>query len=121
MRYYRERAGMSQRALAKLSEINPAIVSRLETGDRMPSGPHQVLAIARALDLSPADRDNLLSMAGHWPSAILALGPQDETLLEVARVLSTEGIQEEELNRFRAIVHLLAEQLLTGRKQQQQP
>lgn len=116
MRYYRERAGMSQRALAKASEINPAIISRIETGDRMPSGPHQVLAIARALNLSPTDSDELLSMAGHWPSVILSLGPRDETLIEVARVLSAQDLKEEELRRFRAIVHLLTEQLLLDRK-----
>lgn len=115
MRHYRERAGMSQRALAKVSEINPAIISRLETGDRMPSGPQQVLSIARSLNLSPTDSDTLLAMAGHWPSTILTLGPQDETLLEVARVLSTKNLKEEDLRRFRAIVHLLAEQLLLGR------
>ncbi len=115
MRRFRERAGISQRTLAKVSEINPAIVSRLETGDRMPSGPQQVLAIARALELNQADSDALLSTAGHWPSAILSLGPQDETLLEVARVLSAEDIHEDDQRRFRTIIHLLAEQLLVGR------
>lgn len=115
MRRYREQAGASQRALAKASAINPAIISRLETGDRMPSGPQQVIAIARALNLDPVASDALLSAAGHWPSAILSLGPQDETLLEVARVLASPNLRAEERQRFRDIVHLLAELCLSGK------
>jgi transcriptional regulator with XRE-family HTH domain len=60
LKTFREAAGLSQRSLARASEINPAIISRMESGDRGPSGPAQVLAIARLLAdkrLSKRDRE----------------------------------------------------------------
>ena len=112
LRGYRERAGLSQRELARRTEINPAIISRFESGDRGPSGPDQVLAIVRALRLDRARADLLLAAAGFWPEAILSLGPQDETLLAVARVLTSWDVDEKARTRFRAVVGLLAEQWL---------
>ncbi|MGE5619217.1 MAG: helix-turn-helix domain-containing protein [Sphingomonadaceae bacterium] len=109
---YREGSGLSQRALARASQINPAIISRLESGDREPSGPEQVLAIARALGLDPERTDALLSSAGHWPRAILELGPSDESLLMVARVLTGPHLEDAAKVRFRRIVSILAEQWL---------
>lgn len=110
LRSYRERAGLSQRALARASKVNPAIISRLESNDRGPSGPEQVLAIARALGLDAEQSDSLLASAGYWPSAFLALGPQDATLTAVARVLAASGLGDDERARFRRVVELLAEQ-----------
>ncbi len=115
MRGYRERVGLSQRALARASGINPAIISRLESGDRAPSGPEQLLAITDALGLDPRDSDLLLASAGYWPRAVLALGPQDPTLLALARVLSDGGDDFDRKMRFRQIVELLAEQWISSR------
>ncbi len=114
LREYRERAGFSQRALARASDINPAIISRLESGDRTPSGPDQVLAITRALALDDLNSDKLLASAGYWPRAVLGLGPQDETLLTLARLLSDERLNPEAKIRFRHVLHLLAEQWMAG-------
>ena len=113
---YRERAGFSQRALARASQINPAIISRLESGDRTPSGPEQVLAIVRALALDDLSADRLLASAGYWPRAVLALGPQDESLLAVARVLTDGGVEQEAKIRFRHLLRLMAEQWEASRK-----
>ena len=110
LRSYRERAGLSQRALARASKVNPAIISRLESDDRGPSGPEQVLAIARALGLDAEQADALLASAGYWPTAFLALGPRDATLTCVARVLAATGLDDDERARFRRVVELLAEQ-----------
>lgn len=110
LRSYREEAGVSQRALARASGINPAIISRMEGGDRGPSGPDQVLAIVRALGLDPDRSDALLASARFWPEVILRLGPQDETLLAVARVLARDDVDQEALGRFRRVVQLLADQ-----------
>ena len=114
MRAYREGAGVSQRALARTSEINPAIISRLESGDRMPSGPAQVRAIARALNLSADQADALLGAGGYWPDAMLSLGPQDESLTAVARVLAHDGLTDMAKARFRRMVRLMADQWLDG-------
>lgn len=111
---FRQRAGLSQRGLAAASDINPAIISRFESADRGPSGPEQVLALARALALDADDTDRLLASAGFWPRALLALGPQDPTMLAVARVLASPALDEAARARFRQIVELLAEQWLAG-------
>lgn len=116
LRGYRGRTGLSQRALARASEINPAIISRLESGDRAPSGPEQVLAITRALALDDLSADRLLASAGYWPRAVLALGPQDETLLTLARVLADGRLDQQARIRFRHILQLLAEQWMAGEK-----
>jgi transcriptional regulator with XRE-family HTH domain len=113
LRQARLRRGLSQRALARASRINPAIVSRLESGDRGPSGPEQVRALAAALALDPADADALLASAGYWPQSLLDLGPADETLLGIAQLLTSPRVSPPDRARFRGVVRLLVEQWLT--------
>ncbi len=110
LKSYREQVRMSQRSLARTSHINPAIISRLESGDRLPSGPAQVLAITQALALDEPRANRLLASAGYWPKAILELGPQDETLLAIAGVLTDGVLSADVRNRFRQVVQLLADQ-----------
>ncbi len=112
LKRYREETGQSQRALSRSSGVNPAIISRMESGDRSPSGPDQVMALARALDLDAGRSDSLLASAGYWPRAILSLGPQDETLRTVANVLASPQVSKGSRLRFRRTVQLLAEQWL---------
>src|ERR687886_47386 len=114
LRQARLRRGLSQRALARASHINPAIVSRLESGDRGPSGPEQVRALAAALALEPAQADALLASAGFWPQSLLDLGPADPTLLAVAQLLTPPRLTTPERTRFRTIIGLLIDQWLSG-------
>lgn len=114
LKTYRERRGLAQRALARAAQINPAIISRMESGDRGPSGPPQVLAIARALGLAAEEADALLASAGFWPQVYLALGPGDPTLRAAARVLASPDLGDEHKERFRRLVALLAEEWLAG-------
>ena len=106
----RQKAGLSQRGLAKLSRINPAIISRMERADRGASGPEQVLSIASALGLDDERSDSLLASSGFWPRAILHLGPRDETLLAVARVLARKDGDGASKERFRSVIALLVEE-----------
>lgn len=110
LKTFREAAGLSQRSVARASEINPAIISRMESGDRGPSGPAQVLAIARALGLEQDKTDALLSRAGFWPEVYLAVGPQDPTLLTIARLLADGRLAKRDRERFRRVIAILAEQ-----------
>ena len=112
LKAFRAAAGLTQRALARASAINSAIISRMESADRGPSGPEQVLAIARALALSPEQTDALLTSAGFWPAVFLSVGPQDETLLRVAQVLASRQIPEATRARFRRVIDLLVQQWL---------
>jgi transcriptional regulator with XRE-family HTH domain len=114
LRQARLRRGLSQRALARASRVNPAIVSRLESGDRHPSGPDQVRALATALSLEPAQADALLASAGFWPQSLLDLGPADPTLLAVAQLLTTPRLTTPERTRFRTVIGLLIDQWLSG-------
>jgi len=112
LKSYRGASGLSQRALARAAKINPAIVNRLESGDRVPSSPEQVRALARALDLDADQSDRLLGAAGYWPDAFQSLGPVDRTLLRVARLLANPQIAEADQARFRQVIDLLVDQWL---------
>jgi transcriptional regulator with XRE-family HTH domain len=110
LKTYREQARISQRALAQASNINQAIISRFENGDRGPSGSEQVLAIVKALELDKDRADALLSSAGYWPQVFVTLGPDDPTLLEVARLLANDQISSARRERFRRLIAILVEE-----------
>jgi transcriptional regulator with XRE-family HTH domain len=110
----RLRAGISQRGLARKAAVNPAIMSRLESGDRMPSGPEQVIHISRALGLDENATDALLAAAGFWPQVVLAAGPANDVLLAVARVAASDRLDNAAKERFRRLVLAAAEQWLAG-------
>jgi len=114
LRQARQARGLSQRALARASRVNPAIVSRLESGDRLPSGPDQVRALATALALDRPETDALLASAGFWPQSLLDLGPADPTLLAVAHLLTSPRLTTPERTRFRAVLGLLIDQWLSA-------
>jgi transcriptional regulator with XRE-family HTH domain len=114
LRQARLSRGLSQRALARASRVNPAIVSRLESGDRGPSGPDQVRALATPLALEPAQADALLASAGFWPQSLLDLGPADPTLRAVAQLLTTPRLTTPERTRFRTVLSLLIDQWLSS-------
>jgi transcriptional regulator with XRE-family HTH domain len=108
LRRWRERAGLSQNALARRMGVNPAYVNRLEHGGRGAHNRELVDGVATALELSAAERDQLLALAGHWPSAVDQLGPNDPTLRLVAEILADPTIGERERRLFRLHVHLAA-------------
>ncbi len=53
IRYYRQKAGLNQTALARKAKVNQGFLSEIERGRRKPS-PQSIHAIALALDLPPA-------------------------------------------------------------------
>lgn len=108
LRRFRERAGLSQRALARATNLNPAFVHRSEEGTRPPRDAAEVLRVGAALGLGRGDLDQLLEAAGYWPSAFLALGPRDPTLGALVAVLSDARLAEESRRAFRRGVEALA-------------
>ncbi len=108
LRGWRERAGLSQNALARRMGVNPAYVNRLEHGGRGAHNRELLENAATALDLSAAERDRLLALGGHWPSALTRLGPSDPTLGLVAAILADPAIDERERSLFRLHVRLAA-------------
>jgi transcriptional regulator with XRE-family HTH domain len=105
---WRERAGLSQNALARRMGVNPAYVNRLEHGGRGAGNRELVEAAARALGLDAPERDALLAAAGHWPAALVALGPADPALRLVADILTDPTIAPRDKELFRLHVQLAA-------------
>ncbi len=108
LRAFREQTDLSQSALGRRAQVHASIVSRLESGDRTPSSPGLVEALARGLQLSPDDTDRLLAAAGFVPVVITRLGAGDPTLLLVAQVLTDSRISADERQRLRAVIETAA-------------
>lgn len=108
LRELREQTDLSQSALGRRAQVHASIVSRLESGDRTPSSPGLVEALARGLRLSPDDTDRLLAAGGFVPSVITRLGPGDPTLLLVAQVLTDSRVSDDEQQRLRDVVEAAA-------------
>lgn len=104
---YRERAGMSQNALARAAELNPASINRLESGERSPSNRALVEKICEALGLNGQDRDALLASAGHLPGAYSQISLMDPTLLLVAETLGNSGLPEGDIKELRSVLETL--------------
>ena len=108
LKAYRERAGMSQNALARASGLNPASINRLESGERSPSNRTLIEQICDALGLDAGGRNDLLASAGHLPDVYERVKPSDPTLLAVAGVLGDERVSPEDKSEFRAVLDALA-------------
>ncbi|HEY7062334.1 MAG TPA: helix-turn-helix transcriptional regulator [Chloroflexota bacterium] len=105
---WRERAGLSQNALARRMGVNPAYVNRLEHGGRGAGNRELVEAAAAALGLTADERNALLGAAGHWPGSLAVLGPSDPSLQLVAAVLTDPALTDQERALFRLQVRLAA-------------
>src|SRR5581483_5341986 len=94
LRRLRTQRGLSQRALAAAIGVSQPLIVRTEKGARQPDGPEEIDAVAGALQLGEEEHDQLLRLAGYWPSAFTALGPDDPTLGAVARALTDRMVPE---------------------------
>ena len=63
LQWFRRLAGLSQEALAERAGIGVATIAALEEGRRKRPYPNTMDALAKALELAPADRDALLDLA----------------------------------------------------------
>jgi transcriptional regulator with XRE-family HTH domain len=108
LRRARQAAGLSQNELGRRAGINPGTINRLEAGDRAPTGREQVLELADALGLPPAERDHLLATADLLPDPLIRLGAADPTVVLVAEILGDEAIPAAERQEFRLQVALAA-------------
>src|SRR3954452_6536447 len=87
LRGWRERAGLSQNALARRMAMNPAYVNRLEHGGRGAHNRDLLESAADALGLSTAERDQPLPPGGPGPWPFERLAPADPALQLVADLL----------------------------------
>jgi len=112
VRRARSDRGVSGYALARDLGLHPNQLARTEEGARAPAGPDEVMAVARALSLDRAELDRLLAAAGHWPSALLELGPDDPTLRALGALLTAPRVPPAVRERLRSAVEALAEGFL---------
>lgn len=108
LRALRERAGLSQNALADRAGKDPGTVNRLESGKRAPVNRDLVEALATGLALSERERDDLLAAAGHLPRAYERIGLGDPDLRLVADLLGDQTIPETERRELRLAIRLAA-------------
>lgn len=106
LRELRERAKLSQSALARGAGLDPSFVNRLESGQRG-ADRSVVEALARALELSGPDADRLLAAGGHLPAIFARVGLDDPTLQLVARVLGDEELAPSDRAEFRQVVEAI--------------
>lgn len=106
LRRYRERAGLSQLGLAKVSGVHASIINRFEREERQPADREMVGRLAAALRLPPGDCDALLAAAGFFPVSIARLGAADPDLLLVAEILADETIPAEDREEFRTFIRI---------------
>ena len=77
LRYYRQRAGLTQEQLAEHAHLTPNAISALERGARRHPYPTTVKALATALDLEGTQQDLLLRLARTRAADLPTLPPDD--------------------------------------------
>lgn len=114
LRSFRERAGLSQSALARRAGLDPSFVNRLESGQR--SAERAVAEkLVEALALGPPDADALLAAGGYLPSSLSRLWLRDPTLRTIAQILTDDRLSEADRDDFRRVIALLAKRWLADR------
>lgn len=102
LRRLRESAGLTQEELAGRADLSSKAVSLLERGERRRPYPHTIQALADALDLEPATREQLVAAARGsagptspttpgWPVPATSLVGRDHELGELCDLLLQPG------------------------------
>ncbi len=110
LRWLRQRAGLSQNRLARLSGIDPAYVHRMETtpaDEPVVPRPGVLERLCDALELTRDERDRLFFAAGRCPPSLAALGRWEPIVGEVARVLADPRLGPDDRAELRAVLVVL--------------
>jgi transcriptional regulator with XRE-family HTH domain len=101
---YRQRAGLAQNAVARITGINVGTVNRLERGQRLPATREQVLALARALALSTAETNRLLNAAGLPAEGFGPAITGNPAIVQLVHLLQDETIPTADRDNLLAMV-----------------
>ena len=104
LRRFRERAGLSQNALAQRAGVNASYINRLESGDRRRPTEQVCAAIGRTMHLTIAELDELLLSAGYAPLWLRLAGTADPTVNALASLLTDDAISDGALLDARAVI-----------------
>jgi len=112
LKQLRESRGLSQSKLGRRCGTSHATVSRLESGDRVPSRP-MVSRLARAMSLDDVELAQLFAAAGFWPT--VSCNGRQLLLATLSRMLEDrtldEGTREQAVQKVSEIVSWLNDQL----------
>lgn len=109
LRELRDRRRLSQSRLAAAAGFDHSYVSRLESGNRMPTR-DAVQKLADAMALGDEDRDALLASAGFMPGRIESLFADEPVLSEVLGLLQDGRVPNEVRDDVRRMISLLVRQ-----------
>jgi hypothetical protein len=102
---------MSLNQLARRAGVDPAYIHRIESTalerSPLPRRP-VVLGIATALGLDRRQTDQLLTLAGYAPEAVVELGGWDDTLAWVAELLADQRLSGPAKAEFREVLRIMA-------------
>ncbi len=107
LRFFREKKGLSQNALAKIAEINTSYLNRLESGKREPPKKEIIMRLSEGMGLTDQEQDELLMEAGHLPMAIDKFWLDDPTIKQVLSVLQNESLKQNDIKEFRQVIDLI--------------
>jgi transcriptional regulator with XRE-family HTH domain len=91
LRTLRERAGLSQSALARQAGLDPSFINRLESGRRGVERP-VADALVAAMQLPARAADRLLAAGGFLPPSLTKVGLDNPTLQLVVEFLTEESL-----------------------------
>ena len=100
----RRERGLTVRHLAATAGVHHTYVSKLERGDRQAPDEPVVEALARALQATPAQLDQLRWRAGLAPAGTGAPGQDDPTLTLVAEALGSGALSSTGRDRLRQAI-----------------
>jgi transcriptional regulator with XRE-family HTH domain len=100
----RRERGLTVRHLASAAGVHHTYVSKLERGDRQAPDEPVVEALARALQATPAQLDQLRWRAGLAPAGTGAPGQDDPTLTLVAEALGSGALSSTGRDRLRQAI-----------------
>jgi transcriptional regulator with XRE-family HTH domain len=91
----REGTGLSQSALARLVEVDPSYISRLENRQRKPASREFVERLAAALGVGTIEKNELL-LASEFAPVIRDFRRENPTLQLLADILEDDAVPAEE-------------------------
>lgn len=109
LRDLRDCRRLSQSRLAAAAGFDHSYVSRLESGNRMPTR-DAVQKLADAMALDDDERDTLLASAGFMPGRIESLFANEPILSEVLGLLQDGTVPDEVRDDVRRMISLLVRQ-----------
>lgn len=118
LKEFRESRRVSQSKLAQRAGFDHSYVSRLESGARTPTR-DAVDQLAKALELTGVQHDELLVAAGFLPREVSSLLAGEPEITEVLNLLQNADVPEEYRLSMRQVLRVLADQarlVLKGEK-----